>query len=260
MNDLINTIVGGRYYVLDRIGQGGFSAVFKVKDISNKKFFAMKQYVSSDPANTKILMEGMERELNVLKNCTHPNLPKIYNLIKEDEKFFLIMEYVEGVNLKQYIETKGTLNKKMLISVMNQVCSGLYYLHSMIPPVVYRDLKPSNIIFMDNAKIKLIDFGIAKRYSHEIIADDFALGSRGFAAPEQFGTRTGHGLFNTDIRSDIYGAGTTMYFLATGKIYDGNISFWRVRGKIRRIIRRCTKINPKDRYQNMIELLCALSK
>ena len=256
--NLINNIVGGRYYVLSLLGKGGFSKVYKVRDIHSGRFYALKQYITSDPANKKKLLEGMEKELNVLKHVSHPVLPKIYNLIKEDDRFFLVMEYVEGINLREYVKTKGVLKKRQFVSVISQVCSGLYYLHSMEPPVVYRDLKPSNIILMNDGKVKLIDFGIAKRYSREIDVDELALGSKGFAAPEQRGDRRGKGLYNTDIRSDIYGVGTTMYYLKTGKVFDGKLKSWRISPKLKGIIRRCTMKNPDMRYQNCIELLCAM--
>ena len=166
------------------------------------------------------------------------------------------MEYVEGINLKKHVETKGVLKKRQLVSIINQVCSGLYYLHSLEPPIVYRDLKPSNIILTKDNRVKLIDFGIAKRYSREIDAEELALGSKGFAAPEQFGDKQGNGLYNTDIRSDIYGIGTTMYYLKTGKKLTKKSGWFRVPYKLKKVIVKCTKNNPKDRYQNCIEVLC----
>lgn len=254
MKNIINNVVGGRYYVLEQIGIGGNSDVFKVRDVYHGAFYAMKRYMTSDPANKENLLEGMEKELNVLKHCSHPVLPKIFNIIKEEENFFLIMEYVEGTNLKEYVSKNGVLKTKMLQNVMEQVCSGLYYLHSLEPPVIYRDLKPSNIILQDNGKIKLIDFGIAKRYSRDV-ADELALGSKGFAAPEQFGDVRGVPLFNTDIRTDIYGIGTTMYYLRTKCIYKKGVHSFKVRGKLKKIIRKCTQIDPNMRYQDCIEVL-----
>ena len=155
MNNIINEIVGGRYYVLELLGEGGTSNVFKAMDIHTKEICALKRYITSDPANNKTLLEGMERELSVLKHCTHPVLPKIYNLIKEQEDFYLVMEYVEGIDLRSYVETNGTLKKREIKNIMEQICSGLYYLHSLEPPVIYRDLKPSNVILTDEQKIKL---------------------------------------------------------------------------------------------------------
>lgn len=254
MNNIINEIVGGRYYVLELLGEGGTSNVFKAMDIHTKEICALKRYITSDPANNKTLLEGMERELSVLKHCTHPVLPKIYNLIKEQEDFYLVMEYVEGIDLKSYVETNGTLKKREIKNIMEQICSGLYYLHSLEPPVIYRDLKPSNVILTDERKIKLIDFGIAKRYSRDIV-DEIPVGSKGFAAPEQYGIN-GRSIYNTDIRTDIYTIGTTMYYLKTKKKYDRNKKTWRVHGKLKKIIRKCTEILPDKRYQSCIDVLC----
>ena len=260
MENFINNVVGGRYFVINQIGKGGFSNVFKVRDIKTGDIFVLKQYITSDPANKKNLLEGMESELKILKYVSHPVLPKIYNLIKEKDNFYLVMEYVEGINLKKYIDINGVLSNKQIVAITNQICSGLYYLHSLEPPIVYRDLKPSNIIFMEDGRVKLIDFGIAKRYSREMDADELALGSKGFAAPEQFGDSKGRGLYNTDIRSDIYGIGTTLYYLKRGKTFKEKPSWFGISHKFKKVILKCTKINPNDRFQNCIEVLCAINK
>ncbi len=94
MADIINNIVGGRYYILELVGRGGSAIVYKARDIHNGGIYALKKYITSDPANRKRLLEGMERELEVLKNCTHPVLPKIFDLIKIEDAFFLVMEYI----------------------------------------------------------------------------------------------------------------------------------------------------------------------
>ena len=163
MADIINNIVGGRYYILELIGRGGSAIVYKARDIHNGGIYALKKYITSDPANRKRLLEGMERELEVLKNCTHPVLPKIFDLIKIEDAFFLVMEYIDGIDLKKYVDEYGTLSTEMLVKVMEQVCSGFYYLHSLSPAIVYRDLKPANIILCKDGRIKLIDFGAARK-------------------------------------------------------------------------------------------------
>ena len=258
MEKIINEVVGGRYAVCEVLGKGGFSIVYRVKDIQTGMEYAMKNYFSSNPADKKNLLEGLERELNVLKNTSHPNLPKIYDLIKEEDSFFLIMEIVNGENLKSIVERKGPLSKKEIKHVMKQVCSALYYLHSLAPPIVYRDLKPSNIVIDESGHIKLVDFGIAKRYSKEIELSERAFGSKGFAAPEQFGDKKGFSIYNTDIRTDVYGIGTTLYYLKTGKVFVGDVSSVRLGHKLKRIIRKCTKQSPDDRFQSVIEVLLRL--
>ena len=267
MADIINNIVGGRYYILELIGRGGSAIVYKARDIHNGGIYALKKYITSDPANRKRLLEGMERELEVLKNCTHPVLPKIFDLIKIEDAFFLVMEYIDGIDLKKYVDEYGTLSTKMLVKVMEQVCSGFYYLHSLSPAIVYRDLKPANIILCKDGRIKLIDFGIAKRYRTDIDVDKLALGSKGFAAPEQFGDSKGKGLYNTDIRADIYGIGTTMYYLKTAKTYNSVPDskslysfkdYFKTSHKLRKIIKKCKRNNHDLRYQSCIEILCSI--
>ena len=255
MEKIINEVVGGRYVVCDVLGKGGFSVVYRVKDMQTGIEYAMKNYFSSNPGNQKNLLEGLERELNVLKNTSHPNLPKIYDLIKENDNFFLIMEIVKGENLKSIVDRKGPLKKKEIKHVMKQVCSALYYLHSLEPPIVYRDLKPSNIVMDENGNVKLVDFGIAKRYSKEIELSEKAFGSKGFAAPEQFGDKKGFSIYNTDTRTDIYGIGTTLYYLKTGKVFVEGMMGVSIGYKLKRLIKKCTKHNPNDRFQSVIEVL-----
>ena len=259
MEKIISEVVGGRYYVLDVIGKGGFSVVYKVRDMQTGIEYAMKNYFSSNPGNQRNLLEGLERELNVLKNTSHPNLPKIYDLIKENDSFYLIMEIVRGENLKSLVDKNGPFKKREIKSIMNQVCSALYYLHSLEPAIVYRDLKPSNIVLDENGKVKLVDFGIAKRYSKEIELGAKAFGSKGFAAPEQFGDSRGFSIYNTDIRTDIYGIGTTMYYLKTGKVYLEGVWPLKLGHKLKRIIKKCVKRDPAKRYQNCIEVLCKIN-
>lgn len=258
MEKIINEVVGGRYVVCEMLGKGGFSFVYRVKDMQTGMEYAMKNYFSSNPADQGKLLEGLERELNVLKNTSHPNLPKIYDLIKENDSFFLIMEIVKGENLKSIVDRKGPLKKKEIKHVMKQVCSGLYYLHSLEPPIVYRDLKPSNIVMDESGVVKLVDFGIAKRYSKEIELSERAFGSKGFAAPEQFGDKKGFSIYNTDTRTDVYGIGTTLYYLKTGKVFVEGVGSVKLGHKLKKIIKKCTKRNPNDRYQSVIEVLIRL--
>ena len=142
-----------------------------------------------------------------------------------------------------------------------QLCDVLRYLHSQEPAIIYRDMKPANVMLQPNGQIKLIDFGIAREYKEQNIADTTALGTKGYAAPEQFG---GHG--QTDGRTDIYCLGTTLYHLLTGhspaeppyEMYP--IRHWNpsLSGRFRRIILKCTQLNPEDRYQTCEELDYAL--
>ncbi len=255
MKNFINEVVDGRYLVQELIGRGGFSAVYRVRDIKTGNCYAMKKYITSNPGDSQKMLEGLEREMNVLKNTSHPNLPKFLNLIKADNSFYLIMELVKGQNLKTYVDDNGPLAKNNMKKIMRQVLSGLYYLHSLDPPIVYRDLKPENIIIDSEFNVKLIDFGIAKRYSKEIDIEEKCFGSKGFAAPEQYGDLQGRPIYNTDIRTDIYTVGTTLYYLATGQKHTNGHTSIRWGRKMARAILKCTQINPEDRYQSVLELL-----
>ena len=261
----IGEIICKRYVVLERLGEGGYACVYKVKDLKTEKIVALKSFRSSDIMNKQRLMKEVERELNILKNVTHPGLPKVYDVIYDNEHFYLVMEFVDGINLKNAVETRQ-LKRKDIKNVAMQIMSALYYLHSLDPPIVYRDLKPENILLMRDNKIKLVDFGNAKRFNRDAAADKFAVGSPKYAAPEQFGDRFGNGLYNTDIRTDIYSMGILLFYLATFNTKIGEISFLKkIRyyilfdRKYRKTIIKATKKSPKNRFQNMIEMMMSFA-
>ena len=268
MKKINNVLVEQRYYILKELGSGGMSRVYKARDIFTRKDVALKKYETSDIANHERILEGIDREVTVLKNCTHPYLPKIFNFVNYNDSYYMVMEYICGEDLKkisksnnkEFVKRNGRFKKKVALNIMIDVLSALYYLHSLEPPIVYRDLKPSNIIKTSEG-VKLIDFGIAKRYSKDIANDKYAYGTKGFAAPEQFGNKNGEGLYNTDIRTDVYGVGATLYNLLCGKIYDPDIgisfSDKLIIGRgVSKIIKKATMIQPDRRYQNVLEMLC----
>jgi serine/threonine-protein kinase len=267
-NDLelkIGNTICNRYDILEMIGEGGNACVYKAKDIKTGKIVALKSFRSSDNLNKQRLMKDVERELNILKYVTHPGLPKVYDVIYDNELFYLVMEFVEGITLKEAVET-GRLRRKDIKKIAMQIMSALYYLHSLEPPIVYRDLKPENIILMEKNKIKLIDFGNAKRFNRDTAADTFAVGSPKYAAPEQFGDRFGNGLYNTDIRTDIYSMGILLYYLANLETKIGNISaLKKIRylivfdRKYRKTIIKATQKSPKNRFQNIIEMMISFA-
>ena len=255
MQNLINKVFADRYEMIGVISESEYSSVYKVKDTKTGNILALKNYFSSNPKDEIKLLEGLEREFNVLRHTSHPGLPKFFDLIKENDKFYLVMEYISGTNLKDYVDKNGPLKKKEMKHIMRQVGSTLYYLHSLEPAIIYRDLKPANIILLEDGGVKLVDFGIAKRYSGEDFLVEKAYGSRGFAAPEQYGDKNGNALFNTDIRTDIFGFGATMYYLATKEYYKSGHVTLRWGRKISRVISKCTKSNADDRYQNILDVL-----
>lgn len=260
-----NKIESGRYLILKQIGKGGYARVYKAKDIKTGEILALKRFVSHDVYNHQRLMEDLDKELEMLKYKLHPGIPKVFNIIKKNNDFYLVMEYVEGENLEKICSYKKSWSKREVMDIAKQLLSVMYYLHSLEPPVVYRDLKPENIIMQSDGKIKLIDFGNAKKFNRDVSVDTKAYGTPKFAAPEQYGDREGRGIYNTDIRTDIYGVGAVLYYLASGYRIGEKISLFRKIMYIIRfgkrfdnIIKKATKTYPKDRYNDDMEMLAEI--
>ena len=250
-------ILNNKYKILTQIGKGGMSTVYLAMDLKLNRQWAVKEihkdtieYQSQVDKNTTL------REIEFLNQLNHPGLPRIVDVIDTKESLFVVMDYVEGETLKKILQKKGTLSQEIVIKCGLQIIEILSYLHSQNPPVIYRDLKPSNIMLTPQGRIKIIDFGIAREYKNEF-EDTTILGTTGFAPPEQF---TG----KTDTRSDIYSFGVTIYQLLTGqnmkrdpvikKITDINSS---LSTGLEAVILKCTRQNPEERYQSVEELKTA---
>lgn len=174
---------------------------------------------------------------------------------------YVVMDYIEGESLDKILQHNGAQPQERVIEWAKQLCAALLYLHSQNPPVIYRDMKPANVMLKPEGNLKVIDFGIAREYKVGNLADAVSLGTRGYAAPEQFG-----GKGQTDERTDIYGLGITLYHLVTGQnlselpyeIYP--IRKWNpsLSSGLEAIIQKCTQLNPADRYQSCGELMYAL--
>ena len=202
-------------------------------------------------------------EANILKMVDHPVLPRIVDIINYNGTVFVVMDYIEGRPLSEVLKLEGAQPQEKVIEWAKDLCSALDYLHSMNPPIIYRDMKPSNIMLKPDGKVKLIDFGTAKEFDVESLADTTALGTRGYAAPEQFGDARGRGIHKTDARTDIYSLGAALYHVLTGKnpseppyvikpIRDWDPS---LSSGLEKIINKCTMPNPEDRYQSCTELI-----
>ena len=198
---------------------------------------------------------------DLLKKLNHPNLPSIIDVIDGDGSFLIVMDYIEGRHLESVIREYGAQDQADVIEWAKQLCDVLSYLHSRKPPIIYRDMKPSNVMLRPDGKVMLIDFGTAREFKESSVADTTCLGTQGYAAPEQYG---GHG--QTDARTDIYCLGATLYHLLTGhnpseppyEMYP--IRYWNpdLSSGLEEIILKCTQKNPDDRYQSCGELLYAL--
>ena len=262
------TVLDGKYEILAEVGRGGMSIVYLARDKRLNKQWAVKEIKNDGKKSAKTLLKGLEREANILKNVDHPVLPRIVDIINQDGTIYVVMDYIEGDTIQDRLKKEGAQPQELVVEWGLQLASALNYLHNMNPPVIYRDMKPSNVMIKPEGGVKLIDFGTAKEYEIENNADTTALGTRGYAAPEQFGDSNGRGIYNTDARTDIYNLGATLYHIVTGKNpceppYEIKpIREWNpmLSSGLEKIILKCTQKNPDRRYASMTALLADLRK
>ena len=257
----IGSLVDGKYKILNKIGQGGMSVVYQAMNETPNKQWAIKEVRKDGVQNFEVVKQGLIAETEMLKKLSHPNLPSIIEVIDGDGTFLIVMDYIEGRHLESVVKEYGAQRQEDVIEWAKQLCDVLSYLHSRKPPIIYRDMKPSNVMLKPDGKVMLIDFGTAREFKENSVADTTCLGTQGYAAPEQYG---GHG--QTDTRTDIYCLGATLYHLLTGhnpseppyEMYP--IRYWNpeLSSGLEEIILKCTQKNPDDRYQNCGELLYAL--
>lgn len=205
----------GRYRVGTPIGQGGMGTVYRARDLElNDRLVAVKEVIISG-LNTKEAQEAAEafkREATFLASLQHPNLPNIFDHFEEKGRWYLVMSFIQGEALENYLERQkqGKLPVNEVLQIGKQLCTVLHYLHSQRPPIVFRDLKPANIMRTQDGHIYLIDFGVARHFKPGQKKDTISFGSVGYAPPEQFGKA------QTTPRSDIYALGATMHRLLSG--------------------------------------------
>lgn len=257
----IGSVIDKKYKILNKIGQGGMSIVYLAMNERANKQWAIKEIRKDAAAASEINMASIKTETEMLKNLSHPNLPSIVDIIDHEDSILIVMDYVEGNTLSKAVNELGPQPQEYVIEWAKQLCDVLGYLHSQNPPIIYRDLKPGNIMLKPDGTIVLIDFGTAREYKVDNIEDTTCLGTRGYAAPEQFGGRG-----QTDARTDIYCLGTTIYHLVTGKNpseppYEiRNIRYWdeSLSKGLEQIVAKCTQLDPEKRYQSCNEVLYAL--
>lgn len=253
----IGSVIDGKYKILSEIGHGGMSTVYLAINEKANKPWAIKEVRKSLNRDFNILKQSLIAETDLLKKLNHPNLPSIVDVIDSDENFLIVMDYIEGNTLEKLLHEEGAQPQEKVIGWALQLCDVLDYLHSRDIPIIYRDMKPSNIMLKSDGSVVLIDFGTAREFKERNVADTTCLGTQGYAAPEQFG-----GMGQTDVRTDIYCLGATLYHLVTGhnpseppyEMYP--ITYWndRLSTGLERIIQKCTFKNPADRYQTAREL------
>ena len=212
---LIGQILNQRYRIVSRLGCGGMGIVYKAEDIRlSNRLMAVKQMSQSGPSPQEITqaIKDFEREALLLAGLTHPNLPRIYDHFTDAGHWYLVMDFIEGETLEEYLD-KASGKRLPVAEVLDigvQLCTVLDYLHTREPQIVFRDLKPDNIMRTSSKHLYLIDFGIARHFKPGQIKDTIALGAPGYAAPEQYGKA------QTTPRSDIYSLGVTLHQLLSG--------------------------------------------
>lgn len=255
--------IGDRYEVLSKVGSGGMADVYKGKDHKLNRFVAIK-ILKKEYREDELFVRKFQSEAQAAAGLMHPNIVNVYDVGEESGLYYMVMELVEGITLKDYITKKGVLSSKEVISIAIQVANGIEAAH--LHNIVHRDIKPQNIIISKEGKVKVTDFGIAKATSSNTISTN-ALGSVHYTSPEQ--ARGGF----SDFKSDIYSLGITMYEMATGHLpFDGDtavsIAIQHLQEEItppseyvedipfslEQIILKCTQKSADRRYQDVASL------
>ena len=256
----IHDVINGKYEILKEIGHGGMSTVYLAMDKNLNKQWAVKEIrKNGNDANDLSVVNSLQAEADLMKKLDHPALPRIVDIINDAETICIIMDYIEGETLEKIISEYGAQPEETVIGWAMQLCDALQYLHSQKPPIIYRDMKPANVMLNPEGNLKVIDFGIAREYKEKSLADTTTLGTRGYCPPEQYGKQT-------DARSDIYALGMTMHHLLTGQDprlpgYEyASIRQYRseLSSSLERIVDKCVAIDPENRYQSCSELMYAL--
>lgn len=256
--------VGGRYEIIERIGSGGMADVYKGKDRKLNRYVAIKVLKNEFRRDTTFVTK-FKAEAQAAAGLAHPNIVNVYDVGDENGIYYIVMELVEGITLKEYIEKKGRLSAKEAISIAIQVSMGIEAAHNN--HIIHRDIKPQNIIISTDGKVKVTDFGIARAASSQTISSS-AMGSVHYTSPEQ--ARGGY----SDEKSDIYSLGITIYEMVAGRVpFDGETAVVvavkhlqeemvspryyapELPHSLEQIIYKCTQKSPDRRYSSMTELI-----
>ena len=256
----IGSIIDGKYQILTEIGHGGMSVVYLAMDTHLNKQWAVKEIKKKGSGkNDEIIVNSLLAEANLMKRLDHPALPRIVDIIDNGITIYVVMDYIEGESLDKVLESYGAQPEELVIGWAKQLCDALTYLHSQKPPIIYRDMKPANVMLKPEGNIKIIDFGIAREYKEQSLVDTTVLGTKGYAPPEQYSGQT-------DARSDIFALGMTMHHLLTGVDPRSGDAYAPVRmwnpelsEGIEIIIDKCVQPAPEKRYQSCEDLLYDLS-
>ena len=263
------TILAGRYEIVGRIGAGGMSNVYKAKDQKLNRFVAVKVLKPEFSADATFVKK-FRVEAQSAAGLSHPNIVNVYDVGEENGIYYIVMELVQGITLKHYIERKGKLDIREVLNISVQIASGMGAAHAN--RIIHRDIKAQNVIMSRDGKVKVTDFGIAKAADSTTVTTN-AAGSVHYISPEQ--ARGGY----SDEKSDIYSLGITIYEMVTGRVpYDGennvSMALQHIQGNmtppsqlnpdiprsVERIILKCTQKKPDLRYSSAKELIMDLRR
>ncbi|MBO6165361.1 MAG: serine/threonine protein kinase, partial [Eubacterium sp.] len=263
------TILDDRYEIIDVVGTGGMSTVYRAKDERLKRFVAIK-VLKSDYSSDANFVSKFRAEAQSSAGLTHPNIVSVYDVCEDDGRYFIVMELVEGITLKEYISLNGRLSMDQALNFSIQIASGLEAAHEH--HVIHRDIKPQNIIVSKSGTIKVTDFGIAKAATSTTMSTT-GIGSVHYISPEQ--ARGGY----SDERSDIYSLGITMYEMVTGRVpFEGDsnvaIALMHIQNDLipprelypdiyqsfEKIILKATQKKPERRYLTAAALIADLKR
>ncbi|MCL1792339.1 MAG: serine/threonine protein kinase [Oscillospiraceae bacterium] len=252
------TLFDNKYKILSVLGKGGTSCVYLAENTRIKKTWAIKEVYKNGVDQVVRVKNGLIAETAILTKLRHPYLPAIIDVVDTPNSYYVVMEYIEGKPLDKVLEQNGAQTEANVIKWARQLCEVLHYLHTQQPAIIYRDMKPANIMLKPDGNVTLIDFGTAREYKSAGMRDTVHLGTRGYAAPEQYAAQE-----QSDARTDIYCLGVTLYHLITG--HDPCLPPYGLRSarqinpsissKLEQIIRKCTQLNPADRYQAISDLM-----
>lgn len=249
-HDLCNTWFGSellsRFVLGNRLCHNDTTSLYMLTERATNEKYVLKAIARS----------SFSVDLDVLKMIDHPGIARIAGSGITEKYIYIIKAFISGMTLDKYVEGNGPFSEEAAVGILRQICGVLKYFHGMKNPIIYRDLKPANIILTQDGSIKLFDLDSIRLYKDASKKDTIFLGTEGYAAPEQFG------FSQTDVRTDIYTIGTTLYYLLTGRVPTINdfrledIRKYRtdLSDSICRIIKKCTMFSPEYRYQSIAEL------
>ncbi|MDO4292991.1 MAG: Stk1 family PASTA domain-containing Ser/Thr kinase [Eubacteriales bacterium] len=265
----IGMMIGDRYEILERIGTGGMSDVYKAKDHKLNRHVAVKVLKQEFSENTNFVSK-FRVEAQAAASLMHPNIVNVYDVGEDNGVYYIVMELVEGITLKKYIEKKARLSVKEAVSIAIQACMGIEAAHNN--HIIHRDIKPQNIIISKDGKVKVTDFGIAKAATSNTITSN-VMGSVHYTSPEQ--ARGGY----SDEKSDIYSMGITLFEMLTGRVpFNGEttvaIAIKHIQEEmpspreyvpeipvsVEQIVLKCTQKSPDRRYHSMAALIADLKR